>query len=164
LADDTVVQYETINFTEVNRAVVGISPHVAYNHKNDELYLPCQGSDAVFVLDALDLSPVDIIPVPNAHGVITSRNFKRLYTTNISDGGINAIFCIGTKTNSVLGVADTPDAVPHNVAVTPNGKKLYVTHSGPNNTVTVFDIKHDQLQFSKTIVVGENPFGLAYVR
>lgn len=164
LADDTVVQYETITFTEMNRAVVGISPHVAYNQKNDELYLPCQGSDAIFVLDAVKLSPVDIIPVPNAHGVITSRNSKRLYATNISDGGIGAIFGIDTKTNSVLSVADTPDTVPHNVTVTPDGKKLYVTHSGANDTVTVFDIKHDHLQFSTTIVVGENPFGLAHVQ
>lgn len=166
LADNIVVQFETFTFTEFDRAVVGLSPHVSYNEKHDELYLPCQGSNAVFVLDAMNLTLVDVIPVPNAHGAITSTNSQQFYTTNISDGGTNAIQCIDTKTNSVVGEADTPDPTPHNVALTPNGKKLYVTHSGPTaDTVSVFKTKKNgDPEFLGTITVGFNPFGLAHVR
>ena len=62
---------------------------------------------------------------------------------------------------------DTPYAVPHNIALTPNGRKLYVTHSGANNKVTVFTTKglFDPIpEFSGEVTVGDNPFGLAFVR
>ncbi len=164
LADDTVVQFETITCSEFGRATVGISPHVAYNDKYDELYLPCQGSDAVFVLDAFDLSQSDVIDVPNAHGTIMSNNGKQFYTTNIADGGTAAIQCINTKSNTVVGVADTPEPIAHNVALTDNGKKLYVTHSGTGTTVSVFSIgKKGDPVFLRSIPVGVNPFGLTNV-
>jgi DNA-binding beta-propeller fold protein YncE len=55
--------------------------------------------------------------------------------------------------------------VPHNIALTPNGKKLYVTHSAENNTVTVYTAsrQHPVPTFARSITVGNNPFGLAYV-
>lgn len=164
IGDKTVVQFETRSYTEVDRAIVGLSPHIAYNKKNDELYLPCQGDDAVFVLDAADLSLVDIIPVPNAHGTATSTNSRQFYTTNISDLGVAAVQCIDTKSNTVAGVADTPDPIPHNIAVTANGRKLYVTHSGGGaSTVSVFETnKKGNPTFVTTVTVGSNPFGLAF--
>jgi DNA-binding beta-propeller fold protein YncE len=166
LAENTVVQFETLTFTEVGRAIVGLSPHISYNSKYDELYLPCQGSNAVYVLNAVDLSPAYIIPdVPNAHGAVTSRNSKEFYTTNIADGGLNAIQCIDTKRNSVVSFANTPNQIPHNLALTSNGQKLYVTHSGPTaDKVSVFNTNgKGKISFLKTVTVGTNPFGLAYV-
>ena len=69
----------------------------------------------------------------------------------------------------MLGTTDTgipPVGTPHNIVGTPNGKKLYVTHSGATaNTVTVYTVtKHDPVPvFLGTITVGTNPFGLSYV-
>ena len=91
------------------------------------------------VLDGLTLDSTDVFNVPGAHGAITSLNGRRFYTTNISGGGADAIFCIDTRTNDVLAEpADTAYTVPHNVALTPSGRLLYVTHSGANNKVSVF--------------------------
>ena len=60
---------------------------------------------------------------------------------------------------------DTPYTVPHNLALTPNGKKLFVTHSGPNDKVTVYRTGGGSP--SPTLIgevtVGSNPFGIAYM-
>lgn len=163
--NDVVVQFDTSTFQELNRADVGNDPHLSFNRKNGQLYVPCQGADAIFILDAFDLSFVDMIDLNNAHGAITSTNSKRFYTTNISDNGVDAVFAIDTTTNTVLGSADSLNSVPHNLTLTPNGKKLYLTHSGPNNTVSIFEtVKNSSPIFLYAIEVGDNPFGLTHVR
>ncbi len=164
--NDTVVQFETVTFQEINRTDVGEDPHISFNRKNTQLYMPCQGSDEIYILNAEDLSLFDTIPFPGTHGAITSTDSKRFYTTNISGSGLEAVAAINTTTDMVIGSADSPDSVPHNLALTPNGKKLYVTHSGAaNNTVSVYKtVRNDNPEFLQTIVVGDNPFGLAHVR
>jgi DNA-binding beta-propeller fold protein YncE len=165
-AFDVIVQFHGESLAEVNRALVGKDPHVAFNWRTWELYAPCQGTGAVFVLDGLTLDQTDVIDVPGAHGAITSLNGRRFYTTNISGGGADAIFCIDTRTNEVLAEpADTAYTVPHNVALTPSGRLLYVTHSGANNKVSVFRARPDgSLEPIGDITVGSNPFGLSYVQ
>lgn len=71
-----------------------------------------------------------------------------------------------TSTNAVLGSVDTPHAVPHNVALTPDGKKLYLTHSGATaDKVTIYSAsKREPVPvYAGEVTVGLNPFGLAYV-
>jgi DNA-binding beta-propeller fold protein YncE len=163
-AFDAVVQFETDEFTEVARARVGKDPHLAYNRRFDALYVPCQTSNVVLVLDADGLDLVDDIPVPGAHGAVTSTDARRFYTTNLPGLGADAVVCIDTRTNEVTGVADAPTTVPHNLELTPDGNKLYVTHSGPNNKVSVYDTSADgDPVYLGSISVGTNPFGLAYV-
>lgn len=164
--NDIVVQFDTSTFQEIDRELVGEDPHISYNRKNDQLYMPCQGSDSIFILDAVDLDYVDEIPLSGAHGAITSTNSKLFYTTNLPGGGVDAVSVIETTMNSIAGSADSNDTVPHNVALTPNGKKLYVTHSGAtNNTVSVYLTLGDTDPiFLDSIEVGFNPFGLAHVR
>jgi hypothetical protein len=61
---------------------------------------------------------------------------------------------------------DTPYPVPHNIALTPNSHKLFVTHSGGgSDKLTIYTMKdNDPIPvFSKEVAVGLNPFGLAYV-
>jgi len=161
---DAVVQFDTQTFTEINRQAVGEDPHVTYNNKVGELYLPCQGSNAVFVLDAGTLELVDVISVDGAHGAITSKNNRRLYTTNLPNLGVDAVISVDTRTNTVLDMEDTNFTVPHNVALTPNGKKLYVTHSGAaSKMVSVFDVENDgTLDLRAQITVEFNPFGLSH--
>jgi len=55
--------------------------------------------------------------------------------------------------------------VPHNIALTPNGRKLYVTHSGPNDKVSIYRIHgNDPVPvLVGDVTTGMNPFGLAFV-
>lgn len=66
----------------------------------------------------------------------------------------------------MIGAADTPFGVPHNVALTPNGKKIYVTHSGATaNKASVYTVrKKGEVPIpSANVTVGVNPFGIAAV-
>lgn len=164
---DYVVQYSTDTFAEVGRAPVGKDPHLSLARQNDYLYVPSQNSDVVVVLNRETLEPVTKISVPGAHGAGMTRNGKFLYTTNLPGGGQDGLYAIDTRTNTVLGdPVDTPYPVPHNIALTPNSHKLFVTHSGGTaDQVTIYTMKGNDPTpvFSKEVTVGLNPFGLAYV-
>jgi YVTN family beta-propeller protein len=167
---DVVVQYSTATFAEVGRTEVGEDPHLSLARQNHLLYAPCQNTGNVFVLDRDTLAPVvPPLTIPGAHGAGMARNGKTFYTTNISGGGVSGLVAIDTDTNVVLGATDTgnpPIPTPHNIALTPDGKKLYVTHSGAMaNQVTVYTATRKNLMpvFSQTVTVGLNPFGIVYV-
>ena len=110
---------------------------------------------------------VETISVPGAHGVNITTNGKVLYTTNLPGGGADGLFAVGTKNNYVIGTTNVPYAVPHNIVLTPNSKKLYLTHSGgTSDKVTVYRIsnRNPVPEFIKEITVELNPFGLAYAK
>jgi len=164
---DYVVQYSTKTFMETGRAAVGKDAHVSLTERNKYLYVPCQNSDAVYILNRKNMNVVEILSVPGAHGINITTNGKALYTTNLPGGGTDGLFAINTKNNSVIGTSNTPYAVPHNIALTPNSKKLYLTHSGgTSDKVTVYKISnHNPVpEYVKEITVELNPFGLAYAK
>ncbi|MEZ4386929.1 MAG: hypothetical protein R3D98_05020 [Candidatus Krumholzibacteriia bacterium] len=138
--DDYLVQFDAGTYAELNRQPVGKDPHVSIG-VNTDLYVPCQNSDQVLVFDPESLALLDEIMVPGAHGAAMSGNGKFFYTTNLPGGGAGALYTIGTRRNAVAGgPVDTPYPVPHNLAVTPSGKTLFVTHSGGTaDRVTVYD-------------------------
>ncbi len=165
---DALIKYSTESFAEVDRAVVGDDPHLAATASNDVLYVPAQDSNLVSILDRDTLDLVTEISVPAAHGAVGAvdrRNFDVFYTTNIAGGGTDAIYAIDTVTNELIGEpVDTPFSTPHNLFLSAQADKLYVTHSGDNNQVSVFDIdEQGLLELSGTVTVGDNPFGLASV-
>lgn len=164
---DYVVKFSTETFQEAARAAVGKDPHVSLSRRNKLLYVPSQ-SGQVYVLKRQDLGVQTIINVPGAHGADMPHNGKTFYTTNLPGGGAQGLFAIDTKLNTVIGNAvNTPFPVPHNIALTLNGRKLYVTHSGATaDKVSIYDIDSDtRLPGLKTnLTVGKNPFGLTLVR
>jgi DNA-binding beta-propeller fold protein YncE len=161
---DYVVKYSTETFEEVGRAAVGKDPHVSLSRQGEQLYVPCQAGNVLIVLDRETLEREATIPLPGAHGAGMARNGKRFYTTNLPGGGTNGLFAVDTETNAVVGSADTPFPVPHNIALTPDGKKLYLTHSGATaNRVTIYDVSGAGPALIGEVTVGLNPFGLAYV-
>ena len=166
LSSDMIVRFDTSSFRERARAAVGRDPHVSYNRKTDQIFSPNQLTNNVYVLDGDDLSVADVIAIPAAHGAATSHNAHWFFATNISGGGTNAVYAIDTRTRSIAAVASTAFPTPHNLALTPNGKMLYVTHSGAtNDRVSVMEVdSHGQMRLVGDIVTGANPFGLAYVR
>lgn len=163
---DVVVKFSTETFEEIDRAEVGQDPHLSLARQNNLLYVPCQGTSELFVLNRDTLDIVTVLTILGAHGAGMARNGKRFYTTNLPGGGIDGLFAIDTDTNTIIGVTDTPFAVPHNIALTPNSKKLYVTHSGAtSNKVTIYTVsnRNPVPVLSGEVTVGFNPFGLAYV-
>lgn len=164
-ASDVVVQYSTRFFVETGRADVGKDPHLSLTQRNDLLYVPCQNSDAVYILDRRSMNVVDILDVPGAHGAGMALDGETFYTTNLPGGGPAGLWTIDVATNSVLAHTDAPFSVPHNIALTPNADKLYITHSGGSaDKVSVYKIeKGEQVpMLIGDVTVGLNPFGLAF--
>ncbi len=165
--NDYVIQYSTATFLETGRAAVGKDPHLSVSPRNRLLYVPTQGSNAVYILNRNTMAVVDVLAVPGAHGAGMSYNGKTFYTTNLPGGGTDALFTIDTRTNAVIGEAvDSPYAVPHNIALTPFPDKLYVTHSGgTSDKVTFYNVSSsDPIPvLAGEVTVGLNPFGLSYV-
>jgi len=164
---DYVVQFSTTTFQETGRAEVGKDAHLSLTSRNSELYVPCQNSNAVYVLNRFSMNLIETVTVPGAHGAGMITSGKTFYTTNISGGGTDGLFAINTSTNQVEGASDTPFPVPHNIAIPTNAKKLYLTHSGAaSDKVTVYEIsnKNSVPVFLGEITVGLNPFGLAYAQ
>lgn len=164
---DYVVQFSTRTLQEMGRAAVGKDPHLSLTVRNRLLYVPCQNSNAVYVLNRYNMNLVKTISVPGAHGAGMITNGKVFYTTNLPGGGTDGLFAISTRGNEVIGSSDTPFAVPHNITTTPNAKKLYLTHSGgASDKVTVYQIsnRHPVPVYLKEITVGFNPFGLAFAQ
>jgi len=162
--EDYVVQFDTGSFLETARAAVGKDPHVSLTARNQLLYVPCQNSNVVEVLHRGTLEPVTSIAVPGAHGAAMTRSGLVFYTTNLPGGGTNALFAIDTRSNEVIGdPADSPYGVPHNVALSTNGQRLFLTHSGgAADKVTFYDASAG-LALLGEATVGLNPFGIAFV-
>ena len=163
-----VVKFSKKSFQEVDRATVGDDPHLSLTLTNDYLYVASQGSSEVRVLARKDLEVATTLAVPAAHGAGMAGTQKRFYATNIAGGGVDALYTIDTGSNTLVGSpVDTPYPVPHNLALTHQGTKLYVTHSGAtSDKVTVFDTSGSTgvPVYLGEVTVGLNPFGLAYVK
>jgi DNA-binding beta-propeller fold protein YncE len=165
-ANDYLVQFSTRTFEELNRAEVGKDPHLSLANRGQYLYVPAQGSNKVSVLNRFTLELVTEIAVSGAHGAGMRTDGRVFYTTNISGGGADGLVAINTRTMEVLGAADTPYAVPHNIALTPRGDKLFVTHSGAtSDKVSIYSasLLEPVPTYAGEVTVGFNPFGLAYV-
>lgn len=163
--NDYLIQFSTETFMEVNRVAVGKDPHVSLTERNNLIYVPAQNSNIVSIFDRDTLAAVTDLMVPGAHGAGMTHNGKVFYTTNLTGGGTDGLFAIDTNTNTVIGAADTPFAVPHNIVVAKNDK-LFLTHSGAtSDKVTIYAVSTNEPlpTLIGTVTVGLNPFGLAYV-
>ena len=166
--NDYVIKFSTETFEEVGRAAVGKDPHLALTFRNRFLYVPTQNANEVLVLNRDTMETETSIAAPGAHGAGMARFGNVFYTTNLPGEGMGGLYAIDIRTNSVIGKAvDTPFPVPHNIALTPILRKLYVTHSGTfANKVTVYTVSRQNPVpvYRGSITVGLNPFGLSYVQ
>lgn len=163
--NDAVVKYSTSTLTEVDRVRVGDNPHVAFSRR--KLFVPCQTNGYVLTIDSETMTIREEIEVPNPHGATVSDDKNRFYTTNFSGGGVDAIWVIDTRTETVVGgPTDAPSTVPHNLALEGNDRRLYCTHSGANNTVSIYrsSAANPDPVFLKELTVGLNPFGIEFSR
>lgn len=167
--NDYVLKYDARTYQETARTPVGKDPHLSASRNRRLLYVPTQQANEVAVLRQRDLSLVESISVPAAHGAGMRADGQYFYVTNIAGGGPGGLVTIdvrGRNANTVVGTTDTPFATPHNIAVTNNGRKVYVTHSGDvMNKVSVYSASraHPVPVMIGTVTVGFNPFGLDFV-
>jgi YVTN family beta-propeller protein len=165
--NDYVVQFDTGTFAEMARTPVGKDAHLSLAPQHSWLYVPCQNTNEVIVLDRITLAVETAIPVPGAHGAGMSLDGAYFYATNLSGGGVDALFTISTDTNTLVGdPVDSPYPVPHNIAIAPNRRQLFVTHSGASSDkVTVYWMSGSDPTpiYAREVTVGLNPFGLTFV-
>jgi DNA-binding beta-propeller fold protein YncE len=163
---DYVVRYSTTSFAEVGRQAVGKDPHLWVSPRNNRLYAPCQGSGQVYVLDRRTMTLMETVAVPGAHGAAMASSERTFYTTSfpVAAGG-DGLFRLDGSPLRVSGVTPVPASTPHNIVVTRDGRKMYVTHSGSNDSVSVYALQPGSgpPQLLRTVFAGQNPFGLTYV-
>ncbi len=164
---DYVIRFSTDTFRETGRKAVGKDPHLSLHPRNDFLYVPNQNTNELIILDRFTMDEVKTLSIPGAHGAGMDYRSKFFLTTNLPGGGTNGIFNVRMRTNEVADVVDTPYPIPHNLAFTARGDKVYLTHSGgSSDKVTVYRLNRrtGALSFHKEFDVGLNPFGLALAK
>ncbi|MBD3161654.1 MAG: beta-propeller fold lactonase family protein [Candidatus Eisenbacteria bacterium] len=164
--DDYIVQYDMGTYQETGRAPVGKDPHVSLAFQHDYLFVPCQNSNVVVVLDRFSMEEEARIDVPGAHGAWHARDGRKFYTANLPGGGSEALFTIDTEDFTVVGDGvDAPYAVPHNIVTNSADTKLFLSHSGASSDkVTIFSIdgSDGRPMYLDEVTVGLNPFGIAF--
>ena len=164
--NDNVVKYaNSPGFPEVDRTVAGEGAHVSLGPLNNHLYLPAGAG--VDIVSRATLEPsAPSIAITNAHGIIPSSDGQTLYTTSFPGNGVNGLHAIDLATNTLLDSVDTPTG-PHNVAVSSDDTRLYITHSGAASTVVsifnIADANRNSPVFLTTVNAGLNPFGIGAV-
>lgn len=174
MAPDVVVRYSLTTFTETGRFNVGEDPHLFLHPTTSRLYVACQDSDAVWVVDRETLAEIDVIPADGGHGIWIPPHGERLYVTNFAGHepgppnplGPFALTTINTATNTVVDRTHAPDTAPHNIASNSTGTRLFVTHSNGGTNVTVYGAQSPSFppREIKQVEVGANPFGLCRIR
>ncbi|WP_410507064.1 NosD domain-containing protein [Methanosarcina hadiensis] len=107
----------------------------------------------------VDNSPHEVIVNPTGKKVYLAGT-KKAYAAGTDDGFVSVI---DTSNNTIIATMDIVGGSPTGLAVTPDGKKVYVTNSNVsgNGTLSVIDTSNDTL--SASVNVEFSPGGLAIV-
>jgi YVTN family beta-propeller protein len=163
---DWVVSFDTATLVELGRARVGKDPHLALQHAKQLLFVPTL-SDGLTVLDPTLLTPIAYVVLPGSHGAALSNSGAFFYSTNPQGGAVPSIYTVDTNLPKYISEpVHTPLPVPHNLALTSDDLKLYVTHSGTSgDTVSVYDLSriNGRPTLRTLIPAGSNPFGILRV-
>lgn len=106
---------------------------------------------------------------PSPHGMFISWDERLLYVTNIAQGGKKAVVVYRTRDLQRVrcGNVETNFAVPHNPVLSPDGKKLYVTHSlADKGRASVWNVDKQGCPVQRTlgtVRTGLNAFGITAV-
>ena len=168
---DVVVKIGAVSFVEEGRAPVGEDPHVFLHPSDRRLFVACQDTDEVFVLDRDTMAEIMVVPILGGHGVWVPADGRTLYVTNfpghLPGGGPGpgavGLFAVDLDTHTAIGGTFAPHRSPHNITSTRDGRRLYVTHSDRGTKVTVYDTVPGAVPvLLGEIDVGDNPFGIAH--
>ena len=173
-AADVVLRFSTSTLAETGRFPVGEDPHLFLHPTTPRLYVACQDSDAVYVVDRDTLALEDVIPVDGGHGVWIPAHGERLYVTNFAGhvvgtpnvAGAFALFTIDVAGGRVVDSTHAPASAPHNLASNLDGTQIYMTHSNGETDVSVYSAAGPSSppRLRRVIRVGANPFGICRIR
>lgn len=125
----TVSFIDTDSNTITDTLPVGFSPTSACISPNGlALYVSNFNGDSVSVVDTSSRSVTATIslPVPNPVNCVVAPNGQTLYVTHDPQATVTEI---STANNSIIG-SITVGAYPYGIAISPDGKSLYVTNNG----------------------------------
>lgn len=169
--NDLLVKVDANTFEILDTAPVGKDPHVSINPESNLVYVPGADTGRIDVFDrrGTELTQVDSIDQPGAHGIEFSNDGSVIYTTNLPTGvpgtGENGLFVIDPLTNEIITDVDTSAPGPHNVWLNGDNSRLFLSHSGAEaSTVDVFNVEDptNPILIETIETEGLNPFGLAY--
>lgn len=120
-----------------------------------ELYVACEGSDSVVVVDpATRRSLAEIKTGGNPADVTFSPDGKLAFVSNRHDDTVSVI---DVASRSVVKTLPTGDE-PHGVLTDKDGKNLYVLNASSDD-ITVYDVA--KLERTKSLSAGRGPWSLA---
>ncbi|MDY9926804.1 NosD domain-containing protein [Methanosarcina sp.] len=107
----------------------------------------------------VDNSPYEIVVNPTGTKVYVAGT-KKGFAAGTDDGFVSAI---DTSNNTIIATMDIVGGSPTGLAVTPDGKKVYVANSNTsgNNILSVIDTSNDTV--SATVNIEISPGGLAII-
>ena len=120
-----------------------------------ELYIACEGSDSVIVVDTAANAKVAEIPVGGEPADVTfSPDGRRAFVSNRHDDTVSVI---DTAARAVIGTLETCDE-PHGVLTDKQGRLLYVLNTSSED-IWVYDTA--SLQRVKNLSASRGPWSLA---
>ena len=147
----------------------GGDPHIAIR-PNTLLFVPAQNGRTVTSFKVPSLKQRTATMLSSPHGTQILYNGKFFYTTNIADGGNDAIrvFRVANGREVSCPKIDTSNPIPHNIASTFVDDKIVITHSGNESDVnSVWRINRRTGCLipgsERVFVTGLNPFGISSV-
>ena len=138
---------------------------IAASPDNRRVYV-AGNANGIFVLDAVNLAPVDTIPViagggtqPNPQGITLSPDGRLLYVSDNHDGGAVTVLDVATKA-VIKSISMGPGTMPLGIAASPDGQRAYLTFAGPPDQVAVYEPLRNTVT-PNIIAVGSRPVGIA---
>jgi len=120
--------------------------NLAISPDSKEMYVACEASDSVIVIDVASQSKIDEIPVGGQpHDVTFSPDGRLAYVSNRLDDSVSVI---DVRSRKVIRTAPVGDE-PHGVLTDPTGRTLYVLNTSEDSislldTATMKEIKRLQ--------------------
>ena len=137
---------------------------IAASPDNRRIYVASNANE-IFVLDAVNLAPVDTIPVmagggnqPNPQGITLSPDGRLLYVSDNHDGGAVTVLDVATKA-VIQSISNGPGTMPLGIAASPDGQRAYLTFAGPPDQVSVYEPLSNTV--TTTFATGSRPVGIA---
>ena len=158
-SDDTISFVETKEFKVIATTTTGRGPHEVIVSPNRKwAYVANYEGDgnSLSVIDIermKELKKIRIDPYRNPHGIVTSKNGKKLYATV---EGSMAVIELDPISGQVSQSWETSAFISHMLVLTPNEKKIYVANIGSGSVTSIDKDKN----VVKQITTGEGCEGI----
>ncbi len=151
----TLVQHPIQPITRAQELTYKTPLNLALSPDLSEIYVTCEASNSVIVVDVKSRSMVAEIAVGGQpHDVTFSPNGAYAYVSNRLDDTVSAIDVRGRKVVGTTPVGDEP----HGLLTDPTGKRLFVLNTA-ENSISVLDVS--SLDEIKRLSAGSAPWSLS---